>query len=1469
MSAADAPLGQIESAAVDSAGNLYIADFSDNRVMRISPGGILAVVAGNGVQGFSGDGGPATSASLNGPSGLAVDSGGNLYIADQNNSRIRRVSGGVIATVAGNGTQEYSGDGGPSVSASLNQPSGVAVDSVGNLYIADQDNNRIREVSGGVITTVAGNGTEGDVGDGGPATSAFLGNPDYIVVDAADNLYIADQTNCRIRKVSHGIITTVVGNGNQGYSGDGGPATKASLNQPAGVAVDPAGNLYIADWLNQVIRKVSGGIITTVAGTGAIGYSGDGGPATNASLNFPIGVAVDSASNLYIADTYNNRLRKVSGNIITTTAGNGTNRYSGDGGPATGASFNGPSDVAVDSAGNLYIADTNNNRIRKVSGGIITTVAGSGSAGYSGDGGPATSAQLNGPTGVAVDFAGNIYIGDGFNPVVRKVSGGIITTVAGNGVQGYSGDGGRATNASLYLPSGVAVDSVGNLYIADASDNVIRKVSDGIITTVAGGFEGVVVFCVPFSINCAGFSGDGGPATSAQLNGPGGVAVDSTGNIYIADSGNNRIRKVSGGIITTVAGSGPSCSFTVPCGGFSGDGGPATSAQLNGPDGVSVDSTGNLYIADTYNNSIRRVSGGIITTVAGDGFQGYSGDGGLATGASLDLPSGVFVDSTDDLYIADYGNNRIREVLGYVPSFSKPSPSGSLSLLAASGGKQATATLNATANGSEVAIPGMTYSASVTNGSSWLSVSPQAGSTPGLITVTADPLNLSAGTYNGVLVLSVPLANPPIQTVNVQFTVTPGAPASVSIDKNQLSFTYATASAARTQTITVSNQGGGSLPFTASVSLDSGQSANWLTVVPASGTATPSAPVALAVGADAGNLPPGTYTGQVTITGAPAGSGSVVVPVAMTITTNPLILLLSQAGLTFTVVQNGGVIPAQTFGVLNLGSGTLNWTVQTSTLAGGNWLSATPGSGASDASNPGGAPLVTVSVSPANLNPGAYYGLVKVISAGAANTPQEVVAVLQVLPAGTDVGPIVQPNSLIFTAAAGDSSPGSQNVLVYDPTGTGKSFRSGIVTVDGASWLVTLPSDATIPPTEPAQIVVQPIVNGLSPGTYQGTLTLQFSDGRVSAIGITFVVTAPGASSAVSSSGKKYATRAADATGGTCTATQLSPKVTTLGPGFNVPAGFPQGVQAQVVDDCGVALLAGTVFVQFSNGDAVLKLQSLNNGRWDGTWQPGGQQVSQVTLTVTAQDAQGDLKGTSQLTGSVGALQPSPQVLAGGVVSAASYAATPLAPGGIIAIYGQTLSDGAAAAVTLPLPTTLDGTTVLMGDQVLPLFFVSDGQLNALVPYEVNLNTNQELLVERDTTYATPVRVNVAAAQPGVFQTLDGQAIITDMQGNLISAANPAHAGDVIVIYCTGLGAVNPAVADGSGSTGAASTVNPATVMIGGQTASVGYAGLTPGYAGLYQINVTVPAGVAPGDQVEVTVTLAGQASAAVNLSVR
>ena len=673
--------------------------------------GIITTFAGTGTVGFSGDGGPATSASFSFTNGIASDGAGYMYIADRWNYRIRRVTQatGIITTYAGNGTAGYGGDGGAASSASMKQTFAIAFDISGNAFIADGGNNRIRRVSKatGIIRTFAGTGSAGYDGDGAAATSASLNVPWGVAVGGSGNVFIADSVNNRVRVVmkATGIITTYAGNDHIGYgfAGDNVAATSASLSYPSGVALDGAGNLYIADQNNKRIRLVSKatGVITTFAGTGAETTDGDGGSASSASLRSPIGLAVDSSGNVFIAGIDRIRFVSKATGIISTFAGGGSSWR--DNGPATSAYLNYPFGVALDGSGNVFIADPYSNVIRVVSppcspgtartsggspctvcsagtysaaagatsctacpvgllaaagatacaaGNKITTIAGTlGVVGSSGDGGPATSATIGYLHGVAVDVSSNVYAADWNYVQMITGSTGIIMAYAGMAFQyGTTGDGGAATSARLGSVEGLAVDVSGNLYIANSYyPNKVRVVmkATGIINTVAG-----------TGANTADFSGDGGAATSAQLNQPMGVVLDTFGNIYISDTMNGRIRIVtkSTGIITTIAGTG--------IWGSSGNGGPATSAMLYHPHGLALDTSGNLFMVDNFINNVRIIAKatGIITLYAGTGTAGMSGDDDPATSAMLNGPTSIALDASNNAYIADSGNNRVRRV---------------------------------------------------------------------------------------------------------------------------------------------------------------------------------------------------------------------------------------------------------------------------------------------------------------------------------------------------------------------------------------------------------------------------------------------------------------------------------------------------------------------------------------------------------------------------------------------------------------------------------------------------------------------------------------------------------------------------------------------------------------------------------------------------------------------------------------
>ena len=655
---------------VDSSGNIYYTDPDRHAVYRID-GTTLdrTLFAGNGTAGYSGDSGPALSATLHSPRGIAYNGSNHLlYIADTQNHVIRQVELQAIppniTTLAGNGTAGYSGDGGPAADAQLDSPYGVAYNDSGKyVYITDTLNHRIRQVdlqtASKTITNVAGTGTAGYSGAWGASLYAELNHPQGIVYEDSQKVIIfADTFNHRVRAValdySPPTILPLAGDGTPGYTGDGGEATLARLNHPQDVTYDTA-SVYVADTLNHAVRKLEDPLdypptISTLAGSGSAGFTGDNAMSRDAKLDAPQGVTWSSAHGLLVADSMNGALRKIAPPLDGT--GTITSLFSGE-----DPGLHGPSRLDLKGENELYIADSENHRIRKlnIGNGTMTTLAGTGTQTFAddsnlGDNGQAVNATLDTPRGLAFDAVGNLFIADTLNHRVRKMdtASGLITTVAGTGTADHTGDGGPAGGASLNAPHDLAFDSAGGLFIADTGNHCIRKVDQatGIISTVAGRPED------------PGYSS--GPAHNAELYSPKGIFFDEVDNLYIADAGNHRVRMVSGsgpGLISDVAGSGTD--------GYSGDGGPATSGQLQDPMDVGLDGAGNVYIADQGNQRIRVVSvhDGYIYTLAGSGSQGYNGTGLPAVQADLDRPSGLAMADKRGprrIYVADTGNNRIR-----------------------------------------------------------------------------------------------------------------------------------------------------------------------------------------------------------------------------------------------------------------------------------------------------------------------------------------------------------------------------------------------------------------------------------------------------------------------------------------------------------------------------------------------------------------------------------------------------------------------------------------------------------------------------------------------------------------------------------------------------------------------------------------------------------------------------------------
>lgn len=624
-------------------GDVYIADSENNRVRLVGIDGIIHTIAGTGTaegQGV-GDGLPATEATLRLPRDIATAPDGSLLVSDTNHYLIRRVdSTGIISTVAGNRNPFYSGESIPATEASFAGPFGITSDSTGNFYVAGNASNRVRRVTpGGIISTIAGTGVQGNSGDGGLATDATLNGPASVALDDANMLFIGTFDAVRAVDLDTGIISSV-------------PGVSARW-----VAVDGEGNLLFSEGNRVMRRDGSTGAVMTIAGTGSRGFSGDGGPATEAMLAAPTGLSVDSSGNVYIADTGNHRVRRVRvDGRIETYAGIGMSTE--DGLPADETVVFDSQGLAFDSHGNLFFTDFYNHKIRRLgTDGIITTVAGTGGAGFGGDGGPPLEATFSNPTGLVFDAGGNLFFIDETNSVgvVRSIRPGpdnvidgandeTIITVAGKvrpreEADDGRADGGPATDAVFFGARKLAFDTLGNLLISDSFGHRIRKVVPGADGVVNGTVDDIITTIAGTGI--AGTTQDGGLALGGAVDGPGWLAVDSANNLFFVEGPTRAVRRIDAatGILSTIS--------------------EAQAPQLSS---VFFDDNDNLYYASpTQVVRIDHLSGA-KTIVAGTGESGFGGDGGHAPDAMFRGSEYLTFDQFGNLFIADNGNFRIRKV---------------------------------------------------------------------------------------------------------------------------------------------------------------------------------------------------------------------------------------------------------------------------------------------------------------------------------------------------------------------------------------------------------------------------------------------------------------------------------------------------------------------------------------------------------------------------------------------------------------------------------------------------------------------------------------------------------------------------------------------------------------------------------------------------------------------------------------
>lgn len=723
------------------------------------------------------------------------------------------------------------------------------------------------------------------------------------------------------------------------------------------------------------------------------------------------------------------------------------------------------------------------------------------------------------------------------------------------------------------------------------------------------------------------------------------------------------------------------------------------------------------------------------------------------------------------------------------------------------------------------------------------------------ITVPATDLSL-AGTVQVTVFNPAPGGG---SSTPVSFAVSATGPALLDVLPLGLQFQAIAAGANPSpQTLRISNSGSGSLNWTAQAATVTG--GNWLNLSAISGSATAVAPSLLQINASVGGLAAGVYSGTITVRNN-AGGNPVVVNVIYNVMPAAPVLQLGQTGLRLTGIPGGSTTPVQDFAVGNVGQGTLTWTVQTSTLSGGSWLNATPSSGTSTA----GAvfPRVNVSANLAGLAAGTYYGEIRVTAAGASNSPQSVSVVLRV-PASGSPGAEVNPIGLIFVAT-GTGSPAAQTASVSSAAAVTTNVT--VSTSSGGNWLDAQPRTLSIAAGGRQTLNITAARGTLPAGLYQGTVTLALSDNTAQTMTILFLVLP-------STAGAAGHYQAQGITAADCVPQRLL-AVSRLFVGALSPVGWPRSIELLSIDDCGNPALNATAVATFSNGDAAQVLAHIGNGSYSGTWKPGNQADS---TTVTIRVNQSPLaEATLQFPGSVVSNPGVPIIGTGGVVHGASFAQfQPTAPGSIISVFGTGIADSApGAATSLPLPTTLGGASLTIGGIAAPLYYSSAGQINAQVPIELPANSRLPAVIRLNlpgiAAITVPETIALDLVRPGIFLADATQGVVVDVQNRLVNASAPAAANDVVVIYATGLGATNP-----QAETGKAAPSNPPGVVvvtpvvtIGGRTATVEFAGLTPGFVGLYQINVRIPSGVTPGSAVPLIVSQNGIPSNTVNMAVR
>jgi uncharacterized protein (TIGR03437 family) len=881
-----------------------------------------------------------------------------------------------------------------------------------------------------------------------------------------------------------------------------------------------------------------------------------------------------------------------------------------------------------------------------------------------------------------------------------------------------------------------------------------------------------------------------------------------------------------------------------------------------------VDKTGNIFLTQSPALSQIRASDSVLVTLAGS-TEGFFGDGGLASLARIGYVEGrLAVDGAGNIYLADTSNGRVRKLTPTVMLPTVGISPGTMFFTQVQGSVAIGAqVLNITSANN---LPfNWTLDISTSTGGSWLNASSRSGSVPqggaSSVMLMVASSRLGAGTYRGTVTITAAGATNSPQTVEVVLTVTGAAGAAIGLSQQYLNFQGVQGGAnPPPQTLSISNVGSGTLSWSATAETSSG--GQWLRISSGLGTA----PSSLTISADITGLAQGVYQGQVNLRNLTA-SETKIISVVLTVSKTQPILLPTQTGFLFVGIEGSLVIGPQSFAIQNAGQGRMDWQIQVNLPAGGDWLRVSPTSGTSDAAV-SVAPTVTLLVDPSKLRAGVSVGLLTITASGALNAPQTGIVLVNMLARGSLPVGTINPLGVIFTAASGASGALTQGISIASTGGQALQYLARTQTQAGGSWLSVTPEQGVLlSSAETAGLSVQAQPTGLSAGVYLGSVVLSFGTGVTQEVAVALVVS-PVATSQTAGPQLETWNLEPGTSAAACTARRMVIVETKLGNRFSLQSGWPIPMLVQAVDDCGSAVSSATVAASFTGNEPPLVFQNLRNGSYMATWVPATRGSIGVTIRAVASGLE---DGVFQFSGTLGEASKLPLLYRDGWVNAASFDRyKPLAPGMIFSLFGSNLAEGRNLASQIPLPRTLGNIRATLGGYDVPLFYADGGQVNAQVPFEVAPGVATLVVTGKDSAGA-PGSVTIVSAQPGVFtvsQSGTGQGVVLDALNNLVDSSHAVKAGEVVVIYATGLGATSPAVATGQAAPAVpplALVTTPVKVTIGGVDATVEFAGLAPGFVGLYQVNARVPAGVMAGNAVPLVLTQNGVPSNTVTIAVR